>query len=87
MGWPAPGKLIQKKHRYVKGFFGEPENILLMECQELLLFIQFLKPLELLFLEHLSMAASFLPFYVSCRQRCSDESKVVKTKAEQLEVK
>ena len=25
-------KLIQKIHRYVKGFFGKPENILLREC-------------------------------------------------------
>ena len=32
LGWPAPGKLIQKINCYVKGFFGEPENILHREC-------------------------------------------------------
>ena len=32
LGWPAPGKLIQKIYHYVKEFFGEPENILLREC-------------------------------------------------------
>ena len=32
LGWLAPGKLIQKIYRYVKGFFGEPENILFREC-------------------------------------------------------
>ena len=31
LGWPAPGKLIQKINRYAEGFFGEPENILLRE--------------------------------------------------------
>ena len=32
LGWLALGKLIQKIYRYVKGFFGEPENILFREC-------------------------------------------------------
>ena len=32
LGWPAPGKLVQKINRYVKGFSGEQENILLREC-------------------------------------------------------
>ena len=32
LGWSAPGNLIQKIKRYIKRFFGEPENILLREC-------------------------------------------------------
>ena len=34
--WPASGRLIEKIHRYVKGFFREPENILLREYHNLM---------------------------------------------------
>ena len=36
LGLRTLGQLIQKKHRYVKGFFEEPENNLFRECHSLM---------------------------------------------------